>query len=260
MIDIVSYNKKAWDLEVERKNTWTCPVESKVIEEARKGHWSIVLTPLKPVPREWFGDIKGKDILCLASGGGQQGPILAAAGAKVTVFDNSPNQLKQDRLVADQNNLELKTVEGDMADLSCFENESFDLIFHPVSNCFVPNLEPVWKECYRVLRKNGKLLVGFINPVAYIFDAEKRNQGILELKHKLPYSDLTSLTDEERSRYTSYNAPLEFGHTMSQQIGGQIDAGFVIDRMFEDRWREDRNEALDRFMDSFIATRATKLN
>ena len=90
--------------------------------------------------------------MCLASGGGQQGPILAAAGADVTVFDNSPRQLEQDRYVADRDGLHLQTVEGDMRDLSCFPDESFDLIVHPVSNVFVPDVKPVWREAYRVLK------------------------------------------------------------------------------------------------------------
>jgi 2-polyprenyl-3-methyl-5-hydroxy-6-metoxy-1,4-benzoquinol methylase len=70
-------------------------------------------------------------VLCLASGGGQQGPILAAAGARVTVFDNSPQQLAQDRFVARREGLTLETVEGDMRDLSVFADVSFDLIVHP---------------------------------------------------------------------------------------------------------------------------------
>ena len=81
-------------------------------------------------------------MLCLASGGGQQGPILAAAGANVTVFDNSPRQLAQDRLVADREGLAIETVLGDMADLSAFPDARFDLIVHPVSNVFVPDVRP----------------------------------------------------------------------------------------------------------------------
>ena len=58
---------------------------------------------------------------------GRQGPILAAAGANVTVFDASEKQLLQDRIVADRNGLELEAIQGDMADLSCFEDSTFDL-------------------------------------------------------------------------------------------------------------------------------------
>src|SRR5205085_1973198 len=101
---------------------------------------------------DWFPPVAGLEVLCLASGGGQQGPILAAAGARVTVFDNSPNQLAQDRLVADREGLALETVRGDMADLAAFPDARFDLIVHPCSNMFVPDVRPVWREAFRVLR------------------------------------------------------------------------------------------------------------
>ena len=111
---------------------------------AREGVWTIVLTPTKPVPSGWFPNLNGLDVLCLASGGGQQGPILAAAGARVTVFDNSPGQLARDRIVAEREGLAIETVLGDMADLSAFPKARFDLIVHPVSNIFAPEIRPVW--------------------------------------------------------------------------------------------------------------------
>ena len=104
------------------------------------------------MPADWFPALPGLDVLCLASSGGQQAPVLAAAGAAVTVLDNSPAQLARDRLVADRDGLELATVEGDMADLSAFPNGRFGLVFHPCSNCFVPQVRPVWREAFRVLR------------------------------------------------------------------------------------------------------------
>ena len=72
-----------------------CRCRREAIEEARQGRWEIVLTPTKPVPRDWL-EVEGRHVLCLASGGGQQAPILAAAGATVTVLDNSPKQLERD--------------------------------------------------------------------------------------------------------------------------------------------------------------------
>jgi ubiquinone/menaquinone biosynthesis C-methylase UbiE len=198
MMDVRAYNREAWNKLVEKDNEWTIPVLPAEIAAARSGQWSILLTETKHAPREWFpDDLKGLEVLCLAASGGQQAPILAAAGANVTVLDNSPNQLAQDFMVALREGLEIKTVEGDMRDLSCFEDESFDLIFHPVSNVFVPDVRPVWRECYRVLRRGGALLAGFNNPSLYIFDERKANMGLLEVRHRLPYSDLDSVTEEE---------------------------------------------------------------
>ncbi|MFZ1238202.1 MAG: class I SAM-dependent methyltransferase, partial [Anaerolineae bacterium] len=176
-MDVVAYNRQAWNQQVEQGNPWTVPFSAEVIAEARQGRWAIVLTPTIPVPRSWFPDpLSGRDVLCLASGGGQQGPVLAAAGAQVTVFDNSPAQLARDREVAEREGLAIRTVQGDMADLSAFAAESFDLIFHPVSNLFAPDVRPVWRECYRVLRLGGALLAGFANPVRYLFDVELADQ------------------------------------------------------------------------------------
>lgn len=263
-MDLVNYNKKAWDHQVRSGNQWTLPVGEKEISLARQGNWSMVLTPSKPVPMDWFpqtnGLFNGVKILALASGGGQQVPILAAAGADVTVFDNSPLQLKQDQLVADRENLKIRTVEGDMRDLSAFENETFDFIFHPCSNSFVPEVQPVWHEAYRVLKRGGTMIIGFVNPILYAVDPELDQKGIAQLKYKIPYSDLTSLTDQEREKYTSKNEPLCFGHSLEDQLGGQMKAGFSLIGFYEDSWKSgsEHSGALNSFIPCFIATRAIK--
>ena len=142
-MNILQYNRKAWDTAVARGSEWTVPVGEEVIAAARCGEWRIILTPTRPVPRDWFpSDLTGVDVLCLASGGGQQGPVLAAAGATVTVFDNSPAQLAQDRLVAEREGLNLRTVEGDMAGLSAFDDATFDLIVTLVPTCLCPTCAP----------------------------------------------------------------------------------------------------------------------
>jgi SAM-dependent methyltransferase len=254
--DIRAYNSRAWDTAVARGSEWTIPVGPEEVAAARHGEWQIILTPTKPVPQRWFPNLAGCDVLCLAGGGGQQGPILAAAGANVTVFDNSPEQLARDRLVAARESLEIRTVEGDMADLSAFPDASFDLIVHPCSNLFVPDVRPVWREAYRVLRCGGALLSGFCNPVLYIFDPQLADEGVLEVRHALPYSDLTSLSPEQLQRYIDDEQALEFGHTLEDQIGGQIDAGFVITGFYEDTWP---GMALAEYMPIFMATRALKI-
>jgi SAM-dependent methyltransferase len=256
-MDIRSYNRQAWNRNVEEGDIWTLPVSSAEVAEARQGRWSIVLTATKSVPPEWFSGLPGKDVLCLASGGGQQGPILAAAGYQVTVFDNSPAQLSQDRLVAERDGLEICTVEGDMRDLSAFPDASFDLIVHPVSNLFVPELRPVWQEAYRVLRPSGALLVGFMNPFFYILDRELLDEkGELKIRFKLPYSDVDSLTEPELQKLVDAGWPLEFSHTLEEQIGGQLEAGFLLSSLYED---VDQRSVLSQYAPVYIATRAIKL-
>lgn len=256
-MDVRKFNQEAWDRDVDNHDRWTIPVTSEEVAKARAGEWSLILTPTKPVPRHWFPEqLHGRKILCLASGGGQQGPILAAAGADVTVQDNSPKQLGQDRLVAERDGLSIKTVEGDMADLGCFADAEFDLIFHPCSNCFAVDILPVWREAFRVLKPGGYLLAGTCNPVRFVFDEiAQDDRHELVVRHKIPYSDVTDLTAEELKRYQQIR-PLQFGHSLEDQIGGQLAAGFVLVEMFEDRF--DESDLISRYLDTFIATRALK--
>jgi SAM-dependent methyltransferase len=258
-LEIRAYNRNAWDREVARGNRWTVPFSDEEIAAARRGDWEILLTPSKPVPAAWFPDLEGSEILCLASGGGQQGPILAAAGAWVTVFDNSPRQLAQDRRLARRHALPLTLVEGDMADLSALPDRRFDLIVHPVCNCFVPEIRPVWAEAFRVLRRRGVLLAGFNNRAIYLFDyALADDTGVLQVKYALPYSDLTRLTAEERERHIKTGEPLEFSHTLEDQIGGQLDVGFLLTGLYEDTYGDAEGEPLSGYLPPFIATRAVK--
>ena len=253
-MDVRAYNREMWDKQVEYGNPWTIPVSSEVIAAARKGQWSVLLTENKPVPRSWFPpDLSNCDMLCLACGGGQQGPVFAAAGANVTVFDNSPRQLSQDRFVAEREGLRLVTVEGDMRDLSIFADGSFDLIFHPISNVFVPAVRPVWREAYRVLRWGGMLLAGFMNPPCFLFDWIQAEKGIFEVRYPLPF-DATQLSEAERLRLFGDDSPLEFSHSLEDQIGGQLEAGFQLVGLYEDT----QHTPLGKYLPAYIATRAVK--
>lgn len=255
-MEVHSYNKEAWDKEVEGgENRWTQPVSPEVIAKARQGEFSIVLTENIPVPKRWFPKLEGADVLCLASGGGQQGPVLAAVGAHVTVFDNSPNQLKQDRFVAERDGLTLETIEGDAANLSALEAGSFDLVFNPCSTVFMADVRAVWRECARVLRTGGILMTGSMNPVHYIFDIYKMDEGVLEVAHAIPYSDLTSIPKEDLDDLIEKGLPVEFGHSLTDLLGGQMDAGFVITDMYEDYMLD---SPLHNYHPSYIATRAVK--
>lgn len=257
-MNIFDYNSNAWDAQVEKKDRWTIPVTAEAVATARMGVYSVVLTPTKVVPSDWLGDLKDKTVLGLASAGGQQMPLFAATGATVTSLDASARQLGQDRLVAEREGLELCCVEGDMADLSDFPDASFDLVFHPVSNCFAKDVTPVWREAYRVLRPGGRLLAGSCNPLNFIFDWKELDAGRLKVKYALPYSDLDDLDEQSQRVLIDNNDPFCFGHTLQDLIGGQLAAGFTLKGFYEDNWpAEDRN-ALARYSDTFFATWAEK--
>ncbi|MCK7594732.1 class I SAM-dependent methyltransferase [Pseudomarimonas salicorniae] len=257
-MNIVEHNRKAWNRESREGSEWCRPVGPEVIAAARKGTWSVILTPNKPVPAEWLGDVAGRRILCLASGGGQQAPILAAAGALVTSFDLSEEQLAKDRAVALRDELQVVCVQGDMADLSAFPAGSFDMVFHPVSNVFVPDVAVVWRECYRVLHEGGELLAGFMNPSLFLFDHDEAEKtGSLVVRHALPYREPESLGEAAAALWRESGRPAEFSHSLEAQIGGQLAAGFMLAGLYEDGWT-DAATPLDRWSPLAIATRALK--
>jgi SAM-dependent methyltransferase len=255
-INIREYNRFAWDRQAEIGNPFTIPSSPEVIAAARQGYFSVLLTETKPTPRAWFPEsFAGLELLGLACGGGQQGPVFAALGARVTIFDNSPAQLERDRQAAEREGLQIRTVEGDMRNLSVFPDNSFDLVFHPVSNVFCPEVRPVWKECFRVLRPAGTLLAGFANPVYYLFGTLLADQKKLRVRYSIPYSDLEAFTPEEVQAYMEDGTPFEFGHSLTDLIAGQTEAGFRITGFYEDICPD---SPISKYHPTYIATRAEK--
>ncbi|BCL75914.1 hypothetical protein JHS3_16500 [Jeongeupia sp. HS-3] len=256
--ELIAHNRVAWNRQARQQCEWSQPVGSDVITAARAGRWQLHITP-RPLPGDWLGDVSGRRILCLAAAGGQQAPVLAAAGAEVTVFDLSDEQLERDRFVADRGGLQLTTVQGDMRDLSAFADASFDLIVHPISNLYVPDVRPVWRECRRVLVPGGALLASFYNPVVFVGDRDPAwlEQGVVKPHYTLPYSDVADLDAEALAQKRQNGEALVFGHSLTDLIAGQTDAGLAITGFYEDAQPNPRF-LLDRYMPTFLATRAVR--
>ncbi len=228
---------------------WGRPVGSSEYSAALGGVWDVKLTPARFVPHEWFGELKGKRILGLASGGGQQMPIFAALGAVCTVLDYSKAQLESERAVAEREGYAIDIVRGDMTERLPFEDESFDLVFHPVSNCYVERVEPIWRECFRVLRPAGALLAGMDNGINYLFDDDET-----KVVNSLPFNPLKN--EEQLRQCRRLNDGIQFSHTLEEQIGGQLRAGFRLCDLYEDTNGEGRLHSLN--IPCFVATRAVK--
>lgn len=228
---------------------WGKPIDSETYAAAKAGKWEVLLTPTKAVPREWFGDIKGKKILGLASGGGQQMPVFTAAGAECTVIDYSPLQIQSELDVAAREGYTINAIRYDMTKPLPFEDESFDLIFHPVSNCYVKEVKPIWKECFRVLKKGGVLLAGMDNGINYIFDDEET-----AILNSLPFDPTANPEQMEQLQRT--DSGVQFSHTLEEQIGGQLEAGFMLTHLYEDT--NGSGNLHQHNIPTFIATRSIK--
>ena len=242
-------NARTVDQWVEDGWEWGTPVTHEQFLATQAGDWSIVLTPTKPVPRDWFPDLKGKKLLGLACGGGQQMPVFAAAGAVCTVLDYSERQLESERMVAAREGYEIEIVRADMTKPLPFTDESFDIIVHPVSNCYIREVEPVWRECYRILKPGGVLLAGVDNGINYIFDETETT-----LAHSLPFDPLSDPALMEELQKT--NDGVQFSHTFEEQVGGQLKAGLVLTHLFEDVNGAGKLHEMN--IPTFLATRAIK--
>lgn len=245
----VDVNSSFIDKWIEEGWEWGQPITHEIFEKAKNNDWFVLLTPTKPVPKEWFCDMRGAKVLGLASGGGQQMPIFTALGAQCTVLDYSESQLKSEKMVAEREGYEIGTVRADMTKSLPFQDESFDLIFHPVSNCYVEDVVPIWKECFRVLKKGGILLSGLDNGFNYIFDDEEKS-----LAYKLPFNPLKDERLYEDSVKNDWG--IQFSHTIEEQIGGQLKAGFMLTDIYQDTNGAGRLHEFN--VPTFYATRVVK--
>ncbi len=228
---------------------WGKPLSHEDYLKAESGHFEVYLTPTKPVPSEWFGVLEGKKILGLASGGGQQLPVFSAFGAECTLLDYSEVQCETEKKVAERENYKITVIRADMTQRLPFENESFDIVFYPVSNCYIENPEPVFSECFRILKTGGILLCGLDNGINFIFDETETT-----VKYSLPFNPLK---DSELLRNaTEKNEGVQFSHTLDEQLGGQLRSGFLITDLYEDT--NGTGNLHEHGIPSFIATRAVK--
>ena len=228
---------------------WGQPVSHEEYLRATQGDWQLLLTPTKPVPAAWYPPLAGADVLGLASGGGQQMPILTAAGARCTVLDYSSAQLESERVVAMREGYDIACCQADMTKPLPFGDSSFDLVINPVSLCYVRDVEPIWREVARVLRPGGVLLTGLDTGVNFVVDeAEER------IVRGLPFDPIA---DPELMRVLEQeDGGVQFSHTTGELLGSLLRAGLVLDDLYDDVNEEGRLGELG--IPSFLAVRAHK--
>jgi methyltransferase len=248
-INYAEVNARTIDAWVKDGWMWGQPISHEAFVAAQSGDYIVKLTPTKPVPKSWLGDLKGEKILGLACGGGQQMPLFSAVGAECTVLDYSEKQLETERMVAQREGYRIHIVRADMSRPMPFDDDSFDLIFHPVSNCYVEHVQPIWNECYRVLRKGGRLLSGLDIGINYLFDAEERT-----LLNTLPFNPLKN--EEHLRQMQESNSGIQFSHTIEEQINGQLEAGFTLTNLYDDT--NGFGNLHEHNVASYVATRCVK--
>lgn len=242
-------NKETIDRWVEEGWEWGKSISHEDYIKAKNGEWKVFLTPTVAVPIDWLGDLKRKKILGLASGGGQQMPIFNALGAICSVIDYSSKQIESEYNVAKREGYTIEAIEGDMTKKLPFDDETFDIVFHPVSNCYVEDVQHIFNEAYRVLKKGGIFLSGLNNEINYIVDQNER-----EIVWKMPFNPLQ---DEKAKEFmVKEDAGMQFSHDMTEQIGGQLKAGFTLVDIYEDTNGFGRLHELN--IKSFIATKSIK--
>lgn len=228
---------------------WGKPISHEDFLRAKAGDWQIFLTPTRPVPKAWLGDLQGAQVLGLASGGGQQMPVLSALGARCTLLDYSPQQCETERRVAAREGYGIRVIHADMTKPLPFADGAFDLIVHPVSNCYVEEVRPIFRECFRVLRPGGTLLCGLDNGINYIFDETGTT-----LRYALPYNPLRDPALMEEALRNDWG--VQFSHTLEEQIGGQLEAGLRLTDVYEDY--DSQGNLASHHVPTYWATRAVK--
>ena len=249
--EVFRHNQDAWNRDARAGKRWSTPVSEAALSAARAGRPEIFLTPNRPVPASWLESLAGSRVLALASGGGQQAPLLAAAGAEVWSLDASLEQLRLDQATAARAGHRVRCLVGNMADLGAFPSNLFDWVINPVSTVFVPDVRPVWSEEARVLKRGGHFLTGVMNPALFLFDHDPLAlEGRPEVRYALPTNDLLEGAD------VSARA-IEFSHSLTDLIAGQLEAGLALEGFFEDDWDDDASP-LNRYFPIYLAMQSRK--
>jgi SAM-dependent methyltransferase len=229
MDELARFNKERWEAIAAANFIYTRPLLDLTPESARRLIDPYGLT----------GEVAGKRVLCLASGGGQQSAAFAVLGADVTVLDLSETQLERDRVALTHYGREGRLVQGDMRDLSAFESASFDIVWHSYSINFVPDVAPVFDGVRRVIRPGGLYRLRWQNPFVMGMDETTWNGEGYLMKRRYADGEVRFDTDfwdveDVDGTVRKVEGPREFNHTLSTVMNGLIRRGFNILGLWED--------------------------
>jgi SAM-dependent methyltransferase len=219
-------NRHAWDLRVIQGKPHTQPATQEEF-----------LDPMRVIDEcGWLKDgVAAKRVLCLAAGGGKHGPLLAAAGASVTVVDISPMMLELDRRIAAQRGLRLDLIEASMDHLAMLESSSFDLVIQPVSTCYVPDVVAVYREVSRVTAPDGLYISQHKQPACLQAEMIPSGGGYRLIEPYYRCGPLPPALDHSQHREAG---TAEFLHRWEELLGGLCRTGFLIEDLVEPRHGE----------------------
>lgn len=225
---MVSANQVWWEKMVAEGNGFTRPwlhLDPAVVRAYAEGHLDRPPRPLDQMfPARVLAGIQSKDVLCLASGGGQQSAVFGILGARVTVFDMTAGQLAADKEAAATYGYTVTTIQGDMRDLAALQDASFDLVYQAPSMAYVPDVKQVYAEVARVLRPGGVYRADAHNPLAqFVEDSSWDGTGY---RISVPYA----VKAQQRAKD---EIVFEFRHDLSDIFNGLILYGFVIEQVLE---------------------------
>jgi SAM-dependent methyltransferase len=250
---IEAINRRAYDAMALRDHFLTTPVTQEELAN-----------PLATLDaRGWLGgNIRGWHVLCLAAGGGRQGPLYAAAGAVVTVLDLSPGMLEKDRDTSKRFGMNLRILEGTMQDLSMFSIAEFDLVAHPVSTCYVPDPTNVFVQVARVLRPRGLYVSQHKQPSNLQSSLQPRDgKYVLETEVGAAAKPVTG----GESSWLREPNTVEYAHSLETLLGGICRAGMIIEDVSEpDHARQDATPGSmghrSRFLPPYLRIKARRID
>jgi SAM-dependent methyltransferase len=223
---VLAHNSRAWDRLAAGRDALTRPAADGAFADPRT--W---LGSGGTAGRSWLPErLDGLTVLCLAAGGGKHGPLYAAAGATVTVVDLSPAMLALDREVARERRIDMEILQGSMDDLSMLKPAHYDLVIHPVSTCYVPDVGRVFTEVARVTKPGGCYVSQHKSPTSLQASVETGASGHYELVH--PHGGKEPLPPAPPSRLREAGTQ-EFIHSLTALLGGICSAGFTIEDVCE---------------------------
>jgi ubiquinone/menaquinone biosynthesis C-methylase UbiE len=226
MDDVALYNIRRWRALVEANAVFTRPLRDMTHEDA-----------LERLNADGsLGDLSQKRVLALGGGGGRQSVLYGLCNADITILDISDAQLDIDREMATHYGFDVRLIQGDMRDLSQFEDAAFDIVDHPYSLNFIPEIGDLFKQIARVMSKDGIYQVMFSNPFSVgVRMTEWNGTGYVVSQ---PYKDGQQVTyaDEDwvydKSQH-EVDLVVEYRHTLSTIINKLAASGFVIQQLQE---------------------------